>query len=220
MMKNIKNKEKSTLKSIIKKKRNISTIILLIAFILILILVLTSHIEYIDSKVYNTISKFITEKNTEWVKRITFLGSATMLILITILSIIIIKNKKIGLFICANLIIITVINNIIKILVRRQRPPIENRLVVEKSFSFPSGHSMIGMAFYGFLVYLTYTNIENKKLRNLIIVILILLPILIGISRIYLGVHYFSDVISGLIFSIAYLFIFTQIIDKYLYKDK
>ena len=73
---------------------------------------------------------------------------------------------------------------------------------------------MISMAFYGFLIYLIYKNIKNKYLKTTLIIILSLLIIAIGISRIYLGVHYLSDVIGGFLISIFYLIVYIKLIKK------
>ena len=71
---------------------------------------------------------------------------------------------------------------------------------------------MVSMAFYGFIIYLVYKNVENKKIKYIVCTILTVLILFIGISRIYLGVHYASDVIGGFCFSIAYLIAYTNLI--------
>lgn len=85
---------------------------------------------------------------------------------------------------------------------------------MQVGYSFPSGHSMVSMAFYGFLIYLIYNNIKNKYIKWILISSLSILIILIGISRIYLGVHYTSDVLAGFLLSISYLVIYTRIVKE------
>lgn len=70
---------------------------------------------------------------------------------------------------------------------------------------------MISMAFYGFLIYLIYKNIKNKYFKWVLIVLLSLLILGIGVSRIYLGVHYTSDILAGFLISISYLVIYIKI---------
>ena len=79
---------------------------------------------------------------------------------------------------------------------------------------------MASAAFYGFFIYLIFKRLKNKKIKLFLISMLGLLIILIGVSRIYLGVHYTSDVIAGFSISISYLTIFTSIANDYLDKPK
>lgn len=117
-----------------------------------------------------------------------------------------------------NLISITILNQILKYVVQRPRPT-EFRIIDESGYSFPSGHSMVGMAFYGFIIYLIYHYVKNKYVKWTLCTILTVLIPLIGISRIYLGVHYTSDVIGGFCVSISYLILYTKIVSKQL-KNK
>ena len=132
---------------------------------------------------------------------------------LTIVLFILIKNRKIGLSIFSNLVIITVLNQLLKNILQRPRPT-EYRIIEETGYSFPSGHSMISMAFYGYIIYLIYNNIKNKYLKTALISILSLLIVMIGISRIYLGVHYTSDVCAGFLVSISYLIIYINFANK------
>ncbi len=85
-------------------------------------------------------------------------------------------------------------------------------------YSFPSGHSMVNMAFYGFIMYLMYHYVKNKYLKIFGILFLSLLVVAIGISRIYLGVHYTSDVLAGFLIAISYLVIYITAIHKFLWQ--
>ena len=167
-----------------------------------------------DTIGYNLISKYIINDTIiPIIKYITWFGSAQALIIILCLIFIITKNKKITFFATCNLIIITIFNQLLKFIMQRPRP-IEYRIISEDGYSFPSGHSMVSMAFYGFLIYLIYKYMKNKILKWILITLLGVLIVFIGVSRIYLGVHYISDVIAGFVISIAYLILFVGIINK------
>lgn len=203
------------MKKILKlTKDNYKWIILSICLILFLALaedVFNKEIMQEDIIGYNFVKTYLIKKEiTPVMKLITFFGGATCLIGLTIILFITIKNKKIGLLIGINLVTITILNQIFKFILQRPRPT-ENRIINENGYSFPSGHSMISMAFYGFLIYLIYKYVKNKKLKYISITLISILIIFIGISRIYLGVHYTSDVLAGFLFSISYLIIFILI---------
>ena len=203
------------MKKILKlTKDNYKWIILSICLILFLALaedVFNKEIMQEDIIGYNFVKTYLIKKEiTPIMKLITFFGGATCLIGLTIILFITIKNKKIGLLIGTNLIVITILNQIFKFILQRPRPT-ENRIINENGYSFPSGHSMISMAFYGFLIYLIYKYVKNKKIKYISITLISVLIIFIGISRIYLGVHYTSDVLAGFLFSISYLIIYVLI---------
>lgn len=168
---------------------------------------------------YNLISKYLIKDNiTPIMKVITFYGGAIFLVSLTILLFIIIKNKKIGILIGTNLVTITLLNQLFKFILQRPRPT-EYRIINEVGYSFPSGHSMVSMAFYGLLIYFIYKYAKNKYIKWISIILLSLLIIMIGISRIYLGVHYTSDVIAGFLVSISYLIIYIKISNQIFLKE-
>ena len=164
---------------------------------------------------YKIISTFlISDFATPIAKFITNFGGAIFLITLTVILVILIKNKKIGLSIFSNLVIITVLNQLLKRILQRPRPT-EFRIIEETGYSFPSGHSMVSMAFYGYLIYLIYKYVENKYVKWTSIVLLSILICTIGVSRIYLGVHYTSDVLGGFLVSISYLILFISTVNKF-----
>ena len=202
--------------------RNIQWIVLFICVIIFLSIaeeILENQIWKFDDQVYRFIAKFITPGVTIFFKGITNLGGVIAVISITIGLFIFNKNKKYGIYTVLNLFIITIMNQVMKFIVQRPRPT-QYRIIDERGYSFPSGHTMVNMAFYGFLIYLIYTKIENNHVKWTLCTILTWLIPLIGISRIYLGVHYASDVIAGATISMAYLILFTHIVGRQLKKER
>ena len=180
-------------------------------FIILSILVLTKKDIYLDSFVYNFISKHISDNLTFVVKNLTHIASAITVILITIIVLIFFKNKKYGFYMALNLIIITIFQLILKNIFARNRP-VDINLIEETGYSFPSGHSLTAMAFYGFIIYLIYNSKLPKRSKNIYISLFSLLIFIVGISRVYLGVHFFTDVIGAFSFSLFYLIIYTTVI--------
>lgn len=167
---------------------------------------------------YKFISTYlISDFATPIAKFITNFGGAMCLIGVAIILFIIIKNKKIGATIISNLCIITILNQALKRILQRPRPE-DFRIINESGYSFPSGHSMVSMAFYGYLIYLIYKYVKNKYLKWALITILGILIVSIGISRIYLGVHYTSDVLAGFLISISYLIIYASAVNKFIFE--
>jgi undecaprenyl-diphosphatase len=148
-------------------------------------------------------------------KLVTFFGSGYFLVSISlILTVIFFKKENYSFYaamINVNLLLGALINACIKYIIQRNRPDFL-RLIDIWGYSFPSGHSMASMSFYGFLIYLCCKNYKTRW-KYLIISLLSILILLIGISRIYLGVHYASDVLGGFFLGILWIGIFSSIVD-------
>ena len=199
---------------IVKNLKWIILFICLIGFLALAEDVFNKEIMNGDIIGYKFISTYlISDFATPIAKFITNFGGAIFLIGIAVILFIVIKNKKIGISIITNLGIITILNQLLKRILQRPRPE-EFRIINESGYSFPSGHSMISMAFYGYLIYLIYKYVKNKYLKWFLIMILGILIVNIGISRIYLGVHYTSDVLAGFLISISYLIVYISIVNK------
>ncbi len=190
-------------------KMLIASLILLIIFIFFVFL--HNYFNIIDDFVYSLVKPLISNDMTNIMQFITFFSDPIWCILLSCLMVLLVKNKKISKSFLLNLILVFLLNYVLKILFSRNRPADIN-LIVETGFSFPSGHAMMSLGIYGFLIYLLLLSDKNKISKIIGTCFLILLIFLIGISRIYLGVHYATDVIAGFIISASYLLLFIRFI--------
>lgn len=175
---------------------------------------LENELSAFDNEIYSFLKRVISDRLTGIMTFLSYLGSAAFLILVTLCCLFIfVRKKKLSFYakmIPVNLLISALFNEVFKRIFHRTRPDI-NRLVQITGFSFPSGHSTVSMSFYGYLAYLIFKNVKSR-LRYLYAILLILLVLMIGISRIYLGVHYASDVIAGFCEGASWLIILIQLI--------
>lgn len=152
----------------------------------------------IDKKVSSYIVKRRTDFRTKLMKIITFFSSIEFVtftsLLFSIYFIYIRSYTNLSLIVVATLGA-SVVNHILKKIFGRERP-LEIPLIKETFYSFPSGHSMVGMAYYLTLAYI-FQSFFSLNQGVLIYGLAIIIISLIGLSRIYLGVHWFSDVIGG-----------------------
>ena len=201
------------------KKFSIFVVVLcLILFIIICYGVLSYDSLVIDTKVYSfIINNIMNDGLTPILKAITELGGVAFTVLAGVLIFMFCKKNR--WFITIDLVGVTLVNQVIKHIIRRPRPNVL-RLVEESGYSFPSGHSMVSMAFYGIIIYLVYKNVSNKYLKWILIILLSLLILSIGFSRIYVGVHYFTDVAGGFLLGLAYLIIYINIYNKRIGKNE
>lgn len=149
---------------------------------------------------------------TTFFKFITRFGDWYVIAGIIILSLIFFK--KYFKFIVTNAVFITLVNQVLKFVIQRPRPS-EFQIISVSGYSYPSGHAMISTAFYGFIFYLIYKSNLSNKYKVLFGIFTLVLVILICISRVYLGVHYLTDVIAGSSLAVLYLTVYT-----YLLKSK
>lgn len=99
------------------------------------------------------------------------------------------------------------LNSLIKYLVARPRPsePLVEVLKTESGYSFPSGHVMFYTIFFGFLMYMVIRYLPRGPKKSISFALLVTIIVLIGISRIYLGAHWFSDVVAGYLVGLVFL---------------
>ena len=122
------------------------------------------------------------------------------------------QNKKDISYLITGSAITVLINMIIKNIVQRPRPD-GIKLTVEAGYSFPSAHAMLSIFVYGFIIYLLSKQKDNKSSKILSIALAVLI-LWISFSRIYLGVHYLSDVIIGAIYGGICLILYIKFVYK------
>lgn len=184
-------------------KKDIVFYSLILLFIIWLSLMLSNNLKWFDEPVYNTIISFRSSGLDTFMRFITSFSNPVIIIFLCSLSLIFLFIKKRWPIALVSTSLISVIfNQGIKNIVKRPRP-LKLRLIEESGYSFPSGHAMGSMAFYGFLILLISKSKINKYFKMVLILILSVLILLIGVSRVYLGVHYPSDIVGGFILSMA-----------------
>ncbi|QNM84438.1 phosphatase PAP2 family protein [Polaribacter pectinis] len=155
-----------------------------------------------DAKITEYIISFRNSSLTHYFTFVTEVGDAVGYLIVfplcSLLFYLVFKRWKYAGQLTLILLLALSSNVILKQIINRARPTLEHLVTVE-TLSYPSGHAMTAMAFYGFLIYLIATFNIRKIFKFLIITVLALLILSIGISRIYLGVHFPSDVFGGFI---------------------
>lgn len=204
-------------------RRNILSILAFIATIIFLGLlreVLTGEVLALDANAYQLVVVYMRR---EWLTPIMQSISELALPVVLVIMLLAIEafapGKRPGACAAVNLILVFILNQLIKEIVQRPRP-VGFRLISETGYSFPSGHSMVAMAFYGLLVWMIWHYEEDKFVKYLCSIGFCLCIAAVGLSRVYLGVHYASDVIAGFCVSLAWLAVYTKVIAPLFMLDK
>lgn len=179
---------------------------------------------YFDLKIISTIHENINPAIKNFMIAISFIGSAKFYYIIAPFLIWYLVKRKHRIELLALLISIlgsVLINHLLKISFERIRP-LEFFLVEQGGFSFPSGHSMNTLSFYGMAAYLYLRNKKLDSSKVLIWMVTIVFIGLMGFSRIYLGVHWPTDIIAG--FSAGFIWLYicilgVEAVHKRVYKS-
>jgi undecaprenyl-diphosphatase len=134
------------------------------------------------------------------VRDVTALGSTVVLVLITtatIVYLLLIRRPSTALFMFAAVAGGQVISSLLKFEVDRPRPDLVSHLVTETSLSFPSGHAMLSAVTYLTLGSLAARFLPDRTTKVFVLALAVLTTVLVGASRVYLGVHWPSDVLAG-----------------------
>lgn len=166
-----------------------------------------SPLVMIDRWVFQTLSLVHTPLMTSIMEWITFLGGGEVITAGALLICIGLASQKRFAEMAGLLAAVlggTLLSLVMKTAVNRPRPPMDSALSPFGA-SFPSGHALMSVLFYGFCVYLLILSVKSTEARSQIITWAVFLVFMIGVSRLYLGVHYLSDVAAGFTAGICWL---------------
>lgn len=188
----------------------VAGIIIAIIFTIWAFCVITNQniIKSFDQGIVNIICN-TNKTNLQIARSLTILGNTSTIVVESVIIFIILmitKKYPLAIFEASVMICGNACNWIIKNLVHRHRPNVHH-LVYADGFSFPSGHSLGSMTLFGCLFVITLFLIKNKKLKIFLNILWILFPLTIGYTRIYLHVHYPSDVVGGWLEGLAFVLI-------------
>lgn len=186
-------------------------IILLSLFVILTICVLSGVTEVIDYNIYNILSTNEITFLTAFSNVVTAFASSEVIIIITLLLIFLLNTNHERIFVIINTLISAGIIILSKNIFLRERPLIGSELL--SSYSFPSGHSLIATTYYGFLIYLLRRSKCKEEYKIIGTTLLSTLIVLICLSRIFLSVHYVTDVIGGVILGLIILLVLIYFFD-------
>lgn len=196
---------------VVQNKRIVILAACAIVFVALLEDVLEGDLSRIDSAAYALI---VERLRADWLtpimESVSALATPVSLIVLLLVIVAFAPGKRPGACAAVNLVLVFALNQALKFIVQRPRPD-GFQLAVEQGFSFPSGHSMVAMAFFGLLVWMVWRYEPDRATRVGCAIGLGAVIVLVGVSRVYLGVHYASDVLAGFCVSLAWLAIYTRI---------
>ena len=202
----------SAIARLVQSRRAMLVLVAVLVFIWLLFEIKTDDIMRLDAAAYSLV---VMHMRTAWLtpimQSISDLAYPVVLVVMLLVIEVFAPGRCPGLCAAVNLVLATLLNLLLKTLVQRPRPE-GYRLVAESGFSFPSGHSMVAMAFYGLLIWMVWRYEKDALVRWLGVIGFGLVIVLVGLSRIYLGVHYASDVLAGFCASIAWLGVYTKLL--------
>ena len=207
-----------------KKNNTLYRVVLCIAAVILLFIVWLIFIvknTQPDDSIFNFLSYHTTAPRTNTMKVITFFGNHNFLIPANLLAIAFFmfkKSKQDALRVLIIAVSSLGIMSLLKTLFHRHRP-INPLIEGITNFSFPSGHAFMSVAFFGLLIYFISHRLKANWRKPLLISILLFIIFLIGFSRVYLRVHYTTDVIAGWIFGVFWLLLCLSVLNKFLNKN-
>lgn len=177
--------------------------------------VINGRAQAIDEKILFNVINARTSLLNSAARDITALGSSTVIIIITVISLLVLfrKNKLSAVYVAFISIGSLTCSEFLKYFIDRDRPIVAYKLASEFSQSYPSGHSLVTTAVYLSYAFLLCRTEHLRSIRALIYSFACMIILLVSLSRVYLGVHYPSDVLSGVFFGVSW-FLFSTALYK------
>lgn len=186
----------------------VSSLIAICIFYKLSVLLINGEIAPFDERAYSFIRQPASRLMDKFMLSATFLGDTEFVIFpvigLFIYYTFIHRRRWYAIKVLAVSIGCTAVNLLLKQLFGRERP-MQDHMVEVTNLSFPSGHAMFSMAFYGLLIYFVAKEAMPPIIKTICFLLLVLLIFSIGISRVYLGVHYASDIVAG--FAAGYIWL-------------
>lgn len=159
-----------------------------------------SPMTVVDHRVANLFQMLRTPGADRIMLDATYIGSGRSVGTLSAAAVIValvLRRRRDALIVVASLAAGAAFFAAVKLIVRRPRPPLYDARIVQSGFSFPSGHATMAAVFYATLAVILVTALRSNWLRTIVILVASTMIVWIGLSRIYLGVHYPSDVLAG-----------------------
>jgi len=169
---------------------------LFLAFICLAILVNKNYLFKIDSQTIRVVNSIRSIGLNYFVKVFTYLGSVIILVPVAIILFFVIKGKREKIFVISTFTLAAALSTAMKYLVARNRPD-GIAIIEEIGYSFPSAHTVLSLVVYGMVIYMMLKFMKNKPLKIILSIILAILVIAVALSRVYLGVHFMTDIFGG-----------------------
>ena len=196
-------------------RENLGVVALLgaaLVFVVLLGEVAAGEIMRLDTLAYELfVERLRSDALTPIMEAFTSLSSVVVLAVLAAVIAALAPGKAPGWCVAVNLVCVVALNTVLKFIVQRPRPD-GFRLISETGYSFPSGHSMVAMAFFGLLIWMVWRYHRRDVMRLVWCACFGLVIVMVGVSRIYLGVHYASDVIAGFCVSLMWLIFYTRVV--------
>jgi membrane-associated phospholipid phosphatase len=162
---------------------------------------------HVDTRLANWLHEHERSTLTEFFEAITWLGNVPVLTVVTLVVALVLARRQTNEL---QLLLLAVLGTQIltlglKLGFQRERPFFADPLATESTYSFPSGHASVSLAVYGTLGFIVARHLRSIRARIAVLAAAALLVLLIGFSRLYLGVHFLSDVIAGFSLGLAWV---------------